>query len=257
MCLNCSVPVCPGCALVRTPAPKTQSPSKKIAVPIRVKSTGAPARAYSPAGLSRCGSCAGCMLPNCKRCPYCRDMKRYGGEGRLRKACIKRICTFSVGVHKASAAVSKVMSPLAARGTTTTVIKSSTAASAASTGAVSGVTRIISTPSVGGSRSTPTGPQSRLATPTSSSVKKIQQWPPAPVITIDLDAPNFQSSPGPSAILAASNNASKESYPCTVCKRLFPTRIQMLAHRSVSHNKTNIVASVNRPVVLHHGGDQD
>ena len=43
MCLNCSVATCQGCALVRPPAPKTtqSTPSKKIAVPIRVKSTGA------------------------------------------------------------------------------------------------------------------------------------------------------------------------------------------------------------------------
>ena len=45
--------------------------------------------------FTRCGECSGCLQPNCKRCDFCRDMKRFGGEGKLRKACMKRVCVKS------------------------------------------------------------------------------------------------------------------------------------------------------------------
>lgn len=40
----------------------------------------------------RCGTCAGCTVEDCKSCHYCKDMKKYGGSGTLKKACIKRNC---------------------------------------------------------------------------------------------------------------------------------------------------------------------
>ena len=45
---------------------------------------------------SRCGSCLGCMnrdkTQDCRVCRNCIDQKRYGGPGRLKKACVKRSC---------------------------------------------------------------------------------------------------------------------------------------------------------------------
>ena len=40
----------------------------------------------------RCGACAGCRVENCGVCRNCRDMKRFGGKGRLRQACEDRKC---------------------------------------------------------------------------------------------------------------------------------------------------------------------
>lgn len=292
MCLNCSQPICAGCALVRTPAanpdnkPAQSSPAKKIAVPIRVKSTGPPARGAAPGfTFTRCGECPGCMQPNCRRCVFCRDMKRYGGVGKIRKACMKRVCVKSTklsspnrllanssttvmnkaaGTSVVAGGVRKLSSPTGVGGINTPnnkITYSSPMGSPMSMGSVS------ITPSTGSSlaqsRMTPsTSTSITTSTPNSSNaLKRIpmnnspQQRPPSPV-TIDLDDPNLQSIISNSAP-AATANKSTESYPCTVCKRPFPTRIQMLAHRSVSHDKTNIVASVNRPVVLHHGGEKD
>lgn len=39
-----------------------------------------------------CGNCVGCLAPDCKNCRFCHDMKRYGGPGRLKKACSNRNC---------------------------------------------------------------------------------------------------------------------------------------------------------------------
>ena len=45
---------------------------------------------------SRCGTCLGCInrdkTQDCRECRNCLDQKRYGGPGRLKKACVKRSC---------------------------------------------------------------------------------------------------------------------------------------------------------------------
>ena len=47
----------------------------------------------------RCGSCEGCVNHNrtrdCRACRNCLDQKRYGGPGKLKKACLKRVCMMS------------------------------------------------------------------------------------------------------------------------------------------------------------------
>lgn len=40
----------------------------------------------------RCGECIGCTSSNCKSCKYCQDNPKYGGPGKLKKACIQRKC---------------------------------------------------------------------------------------------------------------------------------------------------------------------
>ena len=43
---------------------------------------------------TRCGECDGCTTTeDCGSCKYCRDKKKNGGPGRLKKACIKKVCT--------------------------------------------------------------------------------------------------------------------------------------------------------------------
>lgn len=39
-----------------------------------------------------CGSCDSCTRVNCKTCIYCQDMKKYGGQGRLKQRCIRKKC---------------------------------------------------------------------------------------------------------------------------------------------------------------------
>ncbi|XP_023336351.1 jmjC domain-containing histone demethylation protein 1 [Eurytemora carolleeae] len=40
----------------------------------------------------RCMECEGCIATDCKSCPPCRDMVKYGGMGRMRQSCVKRHC---------------------------------------------------------------------------------------------------------------------------------------------------------------------
>ena len=41
---------------------------------------------------TRCGNCDGCKRNDCGCCKHCKDKKKYGGPGRLKKACLRRVC---------------------------------------------------------------------------------------------------------------------------------------------------------------------
>eukprot|EP00111_Clytia_hemisphaerica_P022323 TCONS_00065612-protein len=40
----------------------------------------------------RCHQCKGCSRENCNKCRFCLDMKKNGGEGKLRQSCAMRFC---------------------------------------------------------------------------------------------------------------------------------------------------------------------
>lgn len=40
----------------------------------------------------RCGICEACQLPDCGECNACRAMAKFGGHGRTKKACVRRLC---------------------------------------------------------------------------------------------------------------------------------------------------------------------
>ena len=40
----------------------------------------------------RCRKCAGCLMPDCGQCVFCRDMKKFGGPVKRKKACEKKRC---------------------------------------------------------------------------------------------------------------------------------------------------------------------
>jgi len=40
----------------------------------------------------KCGKCPGCKRSDCRKCRYCLDKPRFGGDNTLRQKCIKRRC---------------------------------------------------------------------------------------------------------------------------------------------------------------------
>ena len=42
--------------------------------------------------MGRCGQCEACSAPNCGKCVYCLDMRRFGGPGHKKKCSINRKC---------------------------------------------------------------------------------------------------------------------------------------------------------------------
>ena len=70
---------------------QVQPKSKKSAVSMS-QSTAATVPGAQRTRNRRCGSCEACARQNCGDCHYCRDMPKFGGEGKLRQPCVHRRC---------------------------------------------------------------------------------------------------------------------------------------------------------------------
>ena len=40
----------------------------------------------------RCRKCSACTRTECGECPFCKDMKKFGGLGRMKQTCVARQC---------------------------------------------------------------------------------------------------------------------------------------------------------------------
>ncbi len=56
------------------------------------KKDGTPSSGLRQAPRVPCKICQACISPDCGMCPFCADMVRFGGSGRLRKPCQMRQC---------------------------------------------------------------------------------------------------------------------------------------------------------------------
>ncbi|XP_071067298.1 F-box/LRR-repeat protein 19 isoform X3 [Dasypus novemcinctus] len=50
---------------------------------------------------TRCRRCRACVRTECGDCHFCRDMKKFGGPGRMKQSCLLRQCTAPVLPHTA------------------------------------------------------------------------------------------------------------------------------------------------------------
>lgn len=51
---------------------------------------------------TRCRKCEACLRTECGECHFCKDMKKFGGPGRMKQSCIMRQC-IAVSAQKAPA----------------------------------------------------------------------------------------------------------------------------------------------------------
>lgn len=49
----------------------------------------------------RCFKCKGCKAHDCGECIYCLDKRKFGGPGKKKQCCVKKICTNMSGNTKA------------------------------------------------------------------------------------------------------------------------------------------------------------
>ncbi|XP_061624642.1 lysine (K)-specific demethylase 2Ba isoform X6 [Phyllopteryx taeniolatus] len=56
---------------------------------------------------TRCRKCEACMRTECGECHFCKDMKKFGGPGRMKQSCIMRQCIAPVLPHTAVCVVCK------------------------------------------------------------------------------------------------------------------------------------------------------
>nr|XP_061800550.1 lysine-specific demethylase 2B-like [Nerophis lumbriciformis] len=54
---------------------------------------------------TRCRKCEACLRSECGECHFCKDMKKFGGPGRMKQSCIMRQCIAPVLPHTAVCAV--------------------------------------------------------------------------------------------------------------------------------------------------------
>lgn len=41
---------------------------------------------------TRCRKCEACIRDDCGSCRTCKDMKKFGGPGRMKQSCLLRVC---------------------------------------------------------------------------------------------------------------------------------------------------------------------
>lgn len=68
---------------IAAPVPTVNGPDQTVAAVPPPKKT--PRR-------TRCGTCEGCLAPECGECKFCLDRPKRGGEGKLRQPCVRRAC---------------------------------------------------------------------------------------------------------------------------------------------------------------------
>ncbi|XP_026851562.2 lysine (K)-specific demethylase 2Ba isoform X2 [Electrophorus electricus] len=73
----------------------TSSTATAVKLPSNRSSSGARRR------RTRCRKCEACVRTECGECHFCKDMKKFGGPGRMKQSCIMRQCIAPVLPHTA------------------------------------------------------------------------------------------------------------------------------------------------------------
>ncbi|KAM3622700.1 uncharacterized protein V6R79_002126 [Siganus canaliculatus] len=76
------------------PPPPPPPPRPKLATTPIIPRPQKPASSMSVLRRRRvrCKRCEACMRPECGECNFCRDMKKFGGPGKLKQTCVLRQC---------------------------------------------------------------------------------------------------------------------------------------------------------------------
>lgn len=90
--------------------PKVQPQSN---MPLPLPATVPPSHAGANSKRKRCNACAGCLNKgdDCGVCVHCRDKRRFGGRGFLRKGCLGKACIAVIDSSPASAAMATNIAP--------------------------------------------------------------------------------------------------------------------------------------------------
>uniref|UniRef100_A0A673AZY5 Lysine-specific demethylase 2B n=1 Tax=Sphaeramia orbicularis TaxID=375764 RepID=A0A673AZY5_9TELE len=85
------------------PRPPNRLKPKMAASPASATVKLTPGRGTSGARRrrTRCRKCEACLRTECGECHFCKDMKKFGGPGRMKQSCIMRQCIAPVLPHTA------------------------------------------------------------------------------------------------------------------------------------------------------------
>ncbi|XP_060069633.1 lysine-specific demethylase 2B-like [Ylistrum balloti] len=82
------------------PSKKKIKPKVKLSGPKKAAGKGSPSSGVRRR-RTRCKKCEPCTRNDCGECNFCKDMKKYGGPGRMKQSCISRQCLAPVIPHAA------------------------------------------------------------------------------------------------------------------------------------------------------------
>ncbi|XP_069134817.1 lysine-specific demethylase 2B-like isoform X1 [Argopecten irradians] len=82
------------------PSKKKIKPKMKLSGPKKSAGKGSPSSGVRRR-RTRCKKCEPCTRTDCGECNFCKDMKKYGGPGRMKQSCISRQCLAPVIPHAA------------------------------------------------------------------------------------------------------------------------------------------------------------
>ncbi|XP_033747428.1 lysine-specific demethylase 2A-like [Pecten maximus] len=82
------------------PTKKKIKPKVKLSGPKKSAGKGSPSSGVRRR-RTRCKKCEPCTRTDCGECNFCKDMKKYGGPGRMKQSCISRQCLAPVIPHAA------------------------------------------------------------------------------------------------------------------------------------------------------------
>ncbi|XP_017266184.1 lysine-specific demethylase 2B isoform X2 [Kryptolebias marmoratus] len=84
------------------PRPPNRSKPKMAASPASaVKLSASRGTSGARRRRTRCRKCEACLRTECGECHFCKDMKKFGGPGRMKQSCIMRQCIAPVLPHTA------------------------------------------------------------------------------------------------------------------------------------------------------------
>ncbi|XP_048844940.1 lysine-specific demethylase 2B-like isoform X4 [Brienomyrus brachyistius] len=81
------------------PANRPKPPKVGVSGTVKLAASRGPAGARRR--RTRCRRCEACLRTECGECHFCKDMKKFGGPGRMKQSCIMRQCIAPVLPHTA------------------------------------------------------------------------------------------------------------------------------------------------------------
>ncbi|KAJ1168773.1 hypothetical protein NDU88_000687 [Pleurodeles waltl] len=80
-----------GAPIIPITKPHTMRPAARINPPYNMKPVSSHVSGARRRRV-RCRKCDACLQGECGVCHYCRDMKKFGGPGRMKQSCVERQC---------------------------------------------------------------------------------------------------------------------------------------------------------------------
>ena len=165
-------------------------------------------RASRTTKLTKCYSCEGCKRPNCGKCGNCADMKKFGGPGIIKKSCLFRKCSST-----------QLSQTQVNRGLSEKIVFTN------KNDLASG---LFNPRSASVNKHKPDGRVFSKTSPAAFPIPGVSKPLPSTLVKVgQVSAPGKESR----------STYRGTMYPCTVCRKPFKTRIEMIAHRSETHAK--------------------